>query len=71
MFILTQLTPTISLKIEPMLKNYKKFDMSIDSILEGQSGGKIRIILDNIESPEVMQILQGTFTSFAGDSETN
>ena len=69
MVVLMQLTPAISSKIEPLLKNCKKFDMSIDSILEGQTGGNIKIILDNIVRPEVVQISQGTFTNFAGNSK--
>lgn len=66
MITLYSVNPEIRSKIEPLLLNYMHYDMSIDSILEGQAGGNIKIILDDYDKPEVVQIIQGTFTSFGG-----
>ncbi|BBB89555.1 MAG TPA: GNAT family N-acetyltransferase [Methylomusa anaerophila] len=68
MVTLYQVTPENRNKVECLLVNNRCYDMSVDSILEGQAGGNIQIVLDNQENPKVVQIIQGTFTFFGGDA---
>lgn len=70
MINLYKITPAIKEKVAKLYENHRRVDLSIESILEGQAGGNIRIIVDDLADPRVAQIIQASFTSFAGDSTT-
>ncbi len=70
MIVLGELSPDIRPKLIELFKGNRKVDLSIDSIIaEGQAGRNISIIVDNLFSPKVVQLSQGTFTMFAGDTK--
>lgn len=71
MIQLTKITTVIKDKVTSLYRDHKRVDMSVDSILEGQSGGNICIYVDDPTNPRVVQFIQGTFTSFAGDAESD
>jgi hypothetical protein len=70
MVVLGELNPNIRSKLIELFERNQKVDLSIDSIIaEGQTGRNISIIVDNLLNPKVVQLSQGTFTMFAGDTK--
>lgn len=71
MVTLSQIPPAIRSQIAKLYADHQRVDLSIDSILEGQRGGNIQIIVDDPIDPKVVQIVQASFTSFAGDATSS
>lgn len=55
-------------RLEPMFSAHHRVDFGIDSILEGQSGKQISVIVDDIANPAVALLRYGTFGIFGGDA---
>lgn len=55
-------------KLEPLFENHHRVDFGIESILEGQSGKQISIVIDDVTNPNVVLIRYGTFGILAGDA---
>lgn len=48
--------------IANLFANYRRVDLTLESIFEGQSGSNISITLDSETNPRTVQIRQGSFT---------
>src|SRR5687767_9720512 len=68
MHIIKKVDADMRKKLEPFFYNLHRVDFGIDSILEGQSGKQIRIVVDNPESPGIVLLRYGTFGILAGDA---
>lgn len=69
MEVLRSLTPRFKQYLTELFEDHPQVDLALDSILEGQSGGNIGIIFDNAIQPHAAQIIQGSFTAFAGAAD--
>lgn len=58
----------MSKKLAPFFVNAHRVDFGIDSILEGQNGKQISVVVDNRENPGVVLLRYGTFGILAGDA---
>ena len=68
MHIIKKVDAEMRKKLEPFFSNAHRVDFGIDSILEGQSGKQISVVVDNPESPGVVLLRYGTFGILAGDA---
>ncbi|THU40282.1 GNAT family N-acetyltransferase [Niastella caeni] len=55
-------------KLEPLFVNHHCADLGIKSILEGQSGKQIKVVVDNAADPNIALIRYGTFGILAGNA---
>jgi hypothetical protein len=55
-------------KLEPLFTEHHRVDFGIDSILEGQSGKQIHVMVDDISNPVVALLRYGTFGILGGDA---
>jgi hypothetical protein len=55
-------------KLTPFFVNAHRVDFGIDSILEGQSGKNISVVVDDPENPGVVLFRYGTFGILSGDA---
>jgi RimJ/RimL family protein N-acetyltransferase len=55
-------------RLVPLFNNHHRVDLGIDSILEGQSGKQIRVVVDDVNDPHVAFIRYGTFGVLAGNA---
>jgi hypothetical protein len=55
-------------KLEPLFAGHQQVDLGIKSILEGQSGKQIRVVIDDPLNPGVALIRYGTFGVLGGDA---
>lgn len=55
-------------KLEPLFSAHKRVDFGIDSILEGQTGKQIYVVVDDIAQPSVALLRYGTFGILGGDA---
>lgn len=70
MILLKDINIKLKEKLDMLLKDCPRFDITMESILEGQSGNNIKIFVDNVVSPTAVVIIQGTFIIFAGDADS-
>ena len=68
MIELQQLDPEMVSLIANLFANYRRVDLTLESIFEGQSGSNISITLDSETTPRTVQIRQGSFIMFGGDA---
>ena len=50
-----------------MFSEHHRVDFGIDSILEGQSGKQIYVVVDDVANPTVALLRYGTFGVLGGD----
>lgn len=55
-------------KLAPLFATHHRVDFGINSILEGQTGKQISILVNNLENPEIALLRYGTFGILAGDA---
>jgi hypothetical protein len=58
----------LSKKLEPLFAGHQQVDLGIKSILEGQSGKQIRVVVDDPLNPVIALIRYGTFGVLGGDA---
>ncbi|MEY9091667.1 GNAT family N-acetyltransferase [Paenibacillus sp. RC84] len=68
MYTMTKVNAAIRPHLTRLFEEVRRVDVCIDSVLEGQAGGDIRIFVDSLTNPSSAQINQGSFAYFAGDS---
>jgi hypothetical protein len=68
MHIIQKVNATLKAKLEPLFTNHHRVDVGIDSILEGQSGKQISLVVDDVADPNVAFIRYGTFGVLAGNA---
>lgn len=68
MHVIKKVDAEMRKKLEPFFMNAHRVDFGIESILEGQSGKQISVVVDNRESPAVVLLRYGTFGILAGDA---
>lgn len=55
-------------KLEPIFASHQEVDLGIKSILEGQSGKQIRVVVDDLANPAIALIRYGTFGVLGGNA---
>ena len=56
-------------KLIRLLKNSPKFDISVETLLDNEyQKFNIKVLVDSITSPTIIEIIQGTFIILAGDT---
>ena len=68
MLELKKLQPGTGQRVRELFKNHKRVDLAVESITEGQTGKNIRIFVNDEADIQVIQLVQASFTIFAGDS---
>jgi RimJ/RimL family protein N-acetyltransferase len=68
MHIIQKVVAPLKTKLEPLFSNHHRVDFGIESILEGQSGKQISVVVDDVEHPNVALMRYGTFGVMAGDA---
>lgn len=68
MHIIQKADAVLKAKLEPLFINHHRVDLGIESILDGQSGRQISVVVDDVVSPHVALIRYGTFGILAGDA---
>jgi hypothetical protein len=71
MRVVNEVSSQLKLHLERLFQEHYQADLSIPSIIEGQSGGSIKIIVDDVYNPTVAQFFQGSFTVFAGGADSD
>ncbi|MBN1981512.1 MAG: GNAT family N-acetyltransferase [Chitinivibrionales bacterium] len=71
MEILREINPALQLYVKEAFKKANKVDLSLESILEGQHGGNIKIVIDNGTHPKAVQLMQGCFTVFSENANSS
>lgn len=69
MELVSLITPSLQAILQKLYEDHERIDIAIESILEGQQGGKIKLWVDNIIHPSVSMIAHGSFIRFAGIPE--
>lgn len=69
MLTLKHVDASLKTKLEPLFVNHQRVDFGIDSILQGQSGKQIRIVVDNLHMPEIALLRYGVFGILAGNAD--
>lgn len=64
-----QIPDSLIPKVEQLFENHWRVDFTVEAVLEGQTGQKLKINLDNDTDPGVAQILRDGFTLFTGDTK--
>lgn len=68
MHTILKVDTALSKKLEPLFANHHHADLGIKSILEGQSGKQIRVVVDDIANPCIALIRYGIFGVLGGDA---
>src|SRR5688572_26134253 len=68
MHTIHKVNTALKAKLTPLFNNHQRVDMGIDSILEGQSGKQINVVVDDVTDPHVAFIRYGTFGVLAGNA---
>jgi hypothetical protein len=68
MHIIEKADDVLRKKLKPLFAEHKRVDFGIDSILEGQSGKQISVIVDDVTHPTVALLRYGTFGILGGDA---
>ncbi len=64
MLLLNNVNKNLKEKLNILLSECKRFDITIESILD-EEYNNIKIFVDNLSSPTIIEIIQGTFIIFA------
>jgi hypothetical protein len=56
-------------KLAPLFANHQRVDLGIPSILEGQSGKQISVMVNDLETPEVVLLRYGIFGILTGNAD--
>ncbi|MFP4023073.1 MAG: GNAT family N-acetyltransferase [Thiohalospira sp.] len=70
MIIINKIPDDLIPEIRNLFRDHLHYDLMVEAILEGQTGQKIKIKLDNDISPKTVQLIRYGFTIFAGDTQT-
>mgnify|MGYP004572075523 CR=1 FL=1 len=69
MILLKDINKDLKSKLAILLKNSPKCDITIETLLDNKTSTyNIKVLVDNITSPTIVQIIQGTFIILAGDT---
>lgn len=68
MHIIDKADDVLRKKLKPLFAEHKRVDFGIDSILEGQSGKQISVVVDDVTNPTVALLRYGTFGILGGDA---
>lgn len=68
MHIIDKADDVLRKKLKPLFAEHKRVDFGIDSILEGQSGKQISVVVDDITNPTIALLRYGTFGVLGGDA---
>lgn len=68
MHIIDKADDVLRKKLKPLFAEHKRVDFGIDSILEGQSGKQISVVVDDVTNPAVALLRYGTFGVLGGDA---
>lgn len=68
MHILHKVDEILRKKLLPLFSEHDKVDFGIDSILEGQSGKQVSVVVDDVTNPAVALLRYGTFGVLGGDA---
>jgi hypothetical protein len=68
MHIIRKVDEVLRKKLQPLFAEHEKVDFGIDSILEGQSGKQISVVVDDVTNPAVALFRYGTFGILGGDA---
>lgn len=71
MKLVTEISKDLRVKLEELYARHERIDIAIESILEGQQGGNIKLWVDQKDHPKLSKIEHGSFIRFAGDPEEN
>jgi hypothetical protein len=55
-------------KLQPLFAEHLHVDLGIKSILEGQSGKQIKVVVDDVFNPAIALIRYGTFGVLGGNA---
>jgi hypothetical protein len=59
---------TLRKKLEPLFAHHQRVDLGIDSVLEGQSGKQVKVVVDDMTNPGIALIRYGTFGVLGGNA---
>lgn len=68
MHIIDKADDVLRKKLKPLFAEHKRVDFGVDSILEGQSGKQISVVVDDVTTPTVALLRYGTFGILGGDA---
>jgi RimJ/RimL family protein N-acetyltransferase len=68
MHIIHKVDDVLRKKLKPLFSEHNRVDFGIDSILEGQSGKQISVVVDDVANPAVAFLRYGTFGVLGGDA---
>ncbi|OQP62175.1 GNAT family N-acetyltransferase [Niastella populi] len=68
MHIIHKVDTALKAKLVPFFNTHHRVDLGIDSLLDGQSGKQISVVVDNVTDPKIAFIRYGTFGVLAGDA---
>jgi hypothetical protein len=68
MYTIQKVDAALSKKLEPLFAGHPFVDFGIKSILEGQSGKQIRVVVDDLLNPGIALMRYGTFGVLGGDA---
>jgi hypothetical protein len=68
MHIIKNVDDALRTKLKLLFEAHYRVDFGIDSILEGQSGRQISVVVDDITNPAVALLRYGTFGILGGDA---
>ena len=67
MQLVAELTKELKAGLEKLYAKHERIDIAIESLLENQQGGKIRLWADDLTNPELSALEHGSFIRFAGN----
>lgn len=68
MHTIQKVDPALGKKLAPLFAGHPFVDFGITSILEGQSGKQIMVVVDDLLNPNIALIRYGTFGVLGGDA---
>lgn len=72
MIPLKDINKDLKSKLAILLKDSSRFDITIETLLDEEpSTHNIKVFVNNITSPTIVQIIQGTFIILAGDTNND
>jgi hypothetical protein len=69
MHTLHHICANMNRKLAPLFINHQRVDLGISSILEGQSGKQISVVVNDLETPEMVLLRYGVFGLLGGNAD--
>ena len=68
MYTIRHVDAEMKTRLAPLLADHHRVDFAIESIMEGQRGKQIQVVVDDLANPNLLLLRYGTFGILAGDA---